>query len=102
MLGICCETGIGTARDILRAIKWYRKAINAKPPVTIDWAQDRARSRLAKLLIDKGEHAEALHHLEQLGPRLDQMKGNQESSETVMQAREARYYFGIYRSAIGS
>ena len=101
MLGICCEIGIGTARDILHAIECYRKAVNAQSPVTIDWAQDRARSRLAKLLIDKSEHTEALHHLEQLGPRLDQMKGNQESSETVMQAREARYYFGMYRNIIG-
>ncbi|KAG2226660.1 hypothetical protein INT45_001007 [Circinella minor] len=94
LLGICCEIGIGTAHDILRAIEWYRRAVNVQSSVTIDWAQDRARSRLAKLLIDKDEHTEAFHHLQQLGPRLDQMKGNQESSETVMQAREARYYFG--------
>ncbi|KAI9493994.1 hypothetical protein BDB00DRAFT_871753 [Zychaea mexicana] len=94
LLGVCCEHGIGTFCDSIQATVWYRRAVNIQVTSSIHWAQDRTRSRLAKLLIDQGAHAEALQHLQQLQPRLDRMMGNQDSSETVMQAREARYYLG--------
>ncbi|KAI8137438.1 hypothetical protein BJV82DRAFT_661325 [Fennellomyces sp. T-0311] len=94
LLGICCENGIGTTCNITQATNWYRRAVDVPIFSSVHWAQDRARARLAKLLIDEGAHTEALRHLQHLGPRLDQMKGNQEFSETITQAREARYYLG--------
>lgn len=92
-LGICHENGIGTAVDLDAALSCYERATAQSPKSSVHWAHERARARLAKLYIAKSHYAKALEQLLQLVPQLEQMKGHQ-TSDTVMQAREARYMLG--------
>ncbi|KAG0175947.1 hypothetical protein DFQ29_006751 [Apophysomyces sp. BC1021] len=89
MLGICCEATTNTTHE--EAIHLYKKAVQQTTSST-HWPQENARFRLAKLSVDKGAHAEALSYFRQLHPLLDQM--NHHSSETMLQARQVRYYTG--------
>lgn len=76
---------------------WYRKATQLSIPTgntSLALDQARARCRLVHLLItDEKKYSEALQQLRLVEPYLDQMKGHV-SSETVTQAREARYHLG--------
>lgn len=76
-------------------MRWYEQAVqHVKRHSPVHWAQERARSRLAKLCMLQGKDTEALMYLRQLEPQLDLMKSNQESAENMTLAREARYRLG--------
>lgn len=75
---------------------WYTKATHLSIPTantSLALDQARTRCRLVHLLIIHEKHDEALQQLRLVEPYLDQMKGHV-SSETVTQAREARYHLG--------
>ncbi|KAI9310755.1 hypothetical protein BX666DRAFT_2032685 [Dichotomocladium elegans] len=94
LLGICCEYGKGTAKDMQSAITWYEAAVAV--PVTKqepNWYQERTKFRLATIHIEHPEqHAKALHYCRALEPLLDKM--NHHSAETRQHARRVRYYIG--------
>ena len=56
-VGVCCQQGVGTARDIDKAAQWYTKA--AQRGFT------NAQVNLATLLLQNGDPASAAHWYEQ-------------------------------------
>ncbi|KAF7726666.1 hypothetical protein EC973_008540 [Apophysomyces ossiformis] len=89
MLGIYYQTTVNDASE--EAIRCYNKAINCTTTST-HWPQENARFRLARLCVEKGKHKEALGYFTQLHPLLESM--NHHSRETMIQARQIRYYTG--------
>lgn len=100
IIGICFEHGIGVQGNTASAIKCYQQAIELDVS-QVNWSQERARARLAKLYMTS-DPERAVNCLLELAPKLDEMKAHQNVSETVTQAREARYLLGhMYLHAQG-
>lgn len=99
-IGICYEHGYGTQPSTMDAIDCYSRAtlVNQHSQLSTSgsfhWIQERTRCRLATVLVAHHRYDEALEELRKLEPYLDQMRGHQASSETVTQAREARFLLG--------
>ncbi|KAI9323865.1 hypothetical protein BX666DRAFT_1891131 [Dichotomocladium elegans] len=95
LLGMCCENDRGIQCDLAKATQWYEKAIQVtiKDGEDADLNQERVRCRLASLYFKQGKHEAAFSCLRALEPHLDKMRSHS-SSETVTQAREARFLLG--------
>ncbi|KAI7881816.1 HCP-like protein [Lichtheimia hyalospora FSU 10163] len=106
LLGICHEHGYGTQASITDAIDCYSKAtlVNQHPQLStqdsLHYIQERTRCRLAAVLATHHKSDEALLELQKLEPYLDRMRGHQVPSETVTQAREARFLYGTHQKGL--
>ncbi|CAO3623055.1 unnamed protein product [Cunninghamella blakesleeana] len=88
----CYECGIGVTENLTKAKLHYEKAISITINNKINWSQQNAYFRLAKLCVNQQLYEESFKYFKLLELNLDNM--NHHSSKTRIQAREIRYYLG--------